>query len=140
LVFYGSTEWLNLFQENLNSSKEFAKAAGNFSASMLVATEIKGLPKIMYVWLDLHNGKLRDWAYIATPKEKKSDFIFTSGYYTWKSICRGDMDVIKAVLSGKIKLTGNKLKLIKQTRMSLALLEVMKQLPTTFPDDAFQRQ
>ena len=139
MAFYGSTEWLNLFKDNINNDSNFKKASSKFTASMLIVTEIEGVPPI-YVWMDLHEGTMRDWAYVADHAERKVDYTFTADYYVWKGICKGEMDVIKAVVTGKTKLKGNKLKLLKQTKASLALLEVMKKLDTEFPDDVFQGQ
>ena len=116
MALYGSSEWLDLFKETINADQEFQAAAARFSASMTIATSIKGLPKPFYVWMDFHRGKMREWAYMARTSDKKSDFVFNSDYYTWKAICRGEMDVIRAVVSGKIKLSGNRLKMLAQTR------------------------
>ncbi len=140
MAFYGSTEWLNLFKDTINSDNEFKKAASKFSASMLIVTNMAGLPKPVYVWMDLYEGRMREWAYVADPSDRKSDYKFTSDYFVWKAICQAELDVIKAVALGKIKLAGNKLKLIKQTKASLALLGVMKKLNTQFPDDVFQKK
>ena len=140
MAFYGSTDWLNLFKDSINSDKEFKKASSRFSASMLIVTNIQGLPRPVYVWMDVHEGTMREWAYVAEPSERKAEFTFTSDYFTWKAICQAELDVIKAVVTGRIKLAGNKLKLLKQTKSSLALLGVMKKLDTQFPDDVFQKQ
>ncbi|NLI70901.1 MAG: hypothetical protein GX364_08575 [Firmicutes bacterium] len=140
MALYGSSEWLDLFKETINADQEFQAAAARFSASMTIATSIKGLPKPFYVWMDFHRGKMREWAYMARTSDKKSDFVFNSDYYTWKAICRGEMDVIRAVVSGKIKLSGNRLKMLAQTKASLALLKVMEKLDTSFPDEIFRRQ
>ncbi len=139
MYFYGSTEWLNLFQETLNASDKYRKAAANFTARMLITTSLKGISKPIYVWMNQQNGEMKEWAYLASEKEKPSDYTFIADYFTWKAICQGNIDVLKAVATGKIKLKGNKFKLLKQTKTSLSLLEIMKKLPTEFPDDAFQR-
>ena len=137
MALYGSTEWLNKFKEAINNSEEFRKASSKLNTSNLIVTEIDGLPKPAYVWMDIQGGIMKEWAYLVNGNERKSDFTFTGDYYSWKAICRGELDVLKAVVTGKVKLKGNKLKLLKQQKSSMALLGVMKSLKTEFPDDIF---
>ncbi len=138
MALYGSTEWLNQFQDVINQNEDFRKASQKHNASNLVITDMDGLPKPAYVWMDIYDGKMREWSYLVNGNEKKADFTLTGDYYAWKAICKGELDVIKAVLTGKIKLKGNKLKLLKQQKSSMALLNVMKSLKTEFPDDIFE--
>ncbi len=138
MALYGSTEWLNQFKEAINNSEEFRKASSKLNTSNLIVTDMDGFPKPAYVWMDIFDGKMREWAYLVDGTEKKSDFILTGDYYAWKAICQGELDVLKAVVTGKVKLKGNKLKLLKQQKSSMALLSIMKSLKTEFPDDIFE--
>lgn len=49
MALYGSTEWLNLFKDTINADQEFQAAAAKFTASMMIVTNIRGLPKPFYV-------------------------------------------------------------------------------------------
>ena len=140
MAFYGSSEWMESFKNTLNSDDEFAKEAGKFSGTFLSVTEIKGLPRPIYVWFELDKGQMVEWEHISKPEDRKAEFVMTGDYYTWKDICLGKQDPLKAVMSGRLKTKGNKLKLLKQTKPSMAMIKVMQKLSTEFIDDKFKTQ
>ncbi len=139
MAFFGSTEWFTNFMEGLNTDSDYEKAAANYEGSMTIIADIKGLPKPICVWCDPYHGKIREWMFINDPADRTADYILTADYHVWKMVCRGQQDVMKGILAGKIKVKGNMMQLLKQTKPALGLIAVMLKLSTEFPDEAFLR-
>jgi|SRR5699024_7649338 len=140
MVLFGSTEWFKLFINEVNKNEEYAKVASRYEGTITIVAEIEGLPRPICLWCDPHHGKIRDWELIHDPAEKGSVFTLTANYDIWKAICLGEQDIIKGIMGGKIKVKGNMMQLLKQTKPAIALVNVMQQLPTRFPDEVFKKE
>ncbi len=139
MVFFGSTKWFTMFMDSLNTDSEYEKAAAAYEGSMVIVADIKGLPKPICVWCDPYHGKIREWTFVNDPADRPADYILTADYDVWKAVCRGEQDVMKGIMAGKIKVKGKMMQLLKQTKPALGLINVMLKLPTAFPDEAFYR-
>ena len=140
MAFYGSTQWLNMLQESVNNDPKFAKEAAKLETSILTVTEIKNLPKPVYIWIDIHKGKMREWAYLTDAKERRAEFTMATNYWTWKDLCQGKLDGMQAFTSGKMKIKGSKVKLLQLNKQLMLMLKIMTSLPTDFVDEMFMQQ
>ncbi len=135
-VMFPSIEWLNELKDSLNSDKAFEKTAGKWEGSLVMLVQADELfDKETIMWIDPYHGKVRDAKIISSLDEEKSEFVLGAGYSTWKSIINGEMDSMKAMMKGKIKVQGKLTTLLKQTKASNALIKVQQNMDTVFIDE-----
>lgn len=140
MAFFGSAKWYQLLMDSLNNDGEFEKTAAKYEGTMTIVVDFNGLDKPICVWCDPYHGKIREWLFLNDPAEKQSDFTLTADYDVWKAVCKGQQEVIKGIMGGKIKIKGNMMKLLKQTKPAIAFVNTMQNLPTEFPDEAFLKE
>ena len=81
------------------------------------------------------HGQIKEWAILSDPEEREAAFTLTADYSVWKKICRGELDMMKAVMLRKLKVKGRLSQLMKQTKPARTLVRVMAGLSTTFHDE-----
>ena len=137
MPLYGTQEWMDELCQALNSDQDYAVAAKNYEGSMIcVSLPEHGVceePLIQY--FDPYHGKIREWAVLASPEDREADFVLTAKYGTWKKITSGRLDMLKAVLAGKLKVKGKMTEILKHTKASKGLMAVMSKVPTSYHDE-----
>ena len=135
-VMFPSEEWLIELKDSLNADKAFEKAARKWEGSLVMHVQADELlDKDTIMWIDPYHGKIRDAKVINSLDDEKSEFVLGAQYTTWKSIINGEMDSMKAMMKGKIKVQGKLTTLLKQTKASNALIKVQQNMDTVFVDE-----
>ncbi len=135
-VMYPSIDWLNELKDSLNANTAFEKAAAKWEGSLVMHIQADELlDKETIMWIDPYKGKIRDAKIINSLDEKESEFVLSAKYSTWKAIINGEMDSMKAILKGKIKVQGKLTSLLKQTKASNALIKVQQNMDSVFIDE-----
>jgi len=135
-VMFPSEEWLNELKDSLNADKPFGKAAAKWEGSLVMHVQADELlDKETIMWIDPYHGKIRDAKIINSLDEERSEFVLGAKYSTWKAIINGEMDSMKAMMKGKIKVQGKLTTLLKQTKASNALIKVQQNMDTIFIDE-----
>jgi len=135
-VMFPSVEWLNELKDSLNADKLFEKAAAKWEGSLVMHVQADELlDKETIMWIDPYHGKVRDAKIINSLDEEESEFVLGAQYSTWKAIINGEMDSMKAMMKGKIKVQGKLTTLLKQTKASNALIKVQQNMDTIFIDE-----
>jgi len=135
-VMFPSIEWLNELKDSLNADKTFEKTAAKWEGSLVMHVQADELlDKETIMWIDPYHGKVRDAKIINSLDEENSEFVLGAKYATWKAIINGEMDSMKAMMKGKIKVQGKLTTLLKQTKASNALIKVQQNMDTVFIDE-----
>jgi len=135
-VMFPSEEWLNELKDSLNADKTFEKTAAKWEGSLVMHVQADELhDKETIMWIDPYHGKVRDAKIINSLDEEESEFVLGAKYATWKAIINGEMDSMKAMMKGKIKVQGKLTTLLKQTKASNALIKVQQNMDTIFIDE-----
>lgn len=61
---------------------------------------------------------------------KKTEFIYIGKYSNWRKLGKGELDGMKAILTGKMKLKGNMTKAMRYTRAAAELTKASQRVPT----------
>ena len=138
MSLFGTREWLDEFCLALNGDENYAQAAAAYEGSMVcVCTpDTPGQAQPLAFYFDPYHGRIRDWAVLSTPQARSADFTLTAPYATWQKICQGQLDLVKAVMTRKLKVQGRMTALLKHTRAAQALVKVMAGLDTEFAETA----
>ena len=135
LIDFATDAWIKRLHEELNKSEAYAEAAKNWEGDLYFVVEAKGsrLEKDVYLYLDLWHGKSREARLVENPDELKPEFVFRGTVKTFKEIIDDGLDPIKAMLTRKLKLTGNMAKIMRNVKAANELVRCCTFIPTRFP-------
>jgi len=140
MALFPSEEWLELYVEAINASPEYADAAATWEGDLVFVYEKepdKGVPDDLYAWLDLWHGKCRASEVLTGPDDPKSQaakFTISAPYSRWKSVVKKELDPVKGMMQGKIKVKGDLPTIVRYVKASNVLVDLTTQVDTTFPD------
>ncbi|MCA1823174.1 MAG: SCP2 sterol-binding domain-containing protein [Mycobacteriales bacterium] len=141
MATFPSDEWAKLFMAQINASATYADAAATWEGDLVFVYERepdKGVPDDVYTWLDLWHGKCRDIAILGGPEDPKAtsaQFTISAPYSRWKSVMRGELEPVKAMMQGKIKVKGDLPTIVRYVKASNVLVDLAGQVPTEFVDE-----
>ena len=134
-----SPEWAQAFKQEINSSSRYRDAAARWEGTVglvVVAEPDKRVTDDLGVFLDLWHGEARDVRPCSRREAEKAQYVITGSYSTWKRVATKDLDAIKGIMLGKLKLRGDFPTLIRYTRASQELTECTTRVPVRWPDEA----
>lgn len=139
MALYPSKEWLDEYFQRINSSKGYEEAAETWEGDVTFCFQAepdKGVPDDIYAWLDLWHGKCREAKY-DVPKEEGegAKFVIRAPYSRWKEVIRKELDPIKGMMQGKLKLTGDLPTIVRYVKASNELVNIAGDVPTEFVDE-----
>lgn len=138
---FPSVEWMDEFVAKVNASAEYADAAATWEGDLVFVYEKepdKGLDADVYAWLDLWHGKCRDAAQLDgpdDPRAKAAKFTITAPYSRWKSVMRKELDPVKGMMQGKLKVRGDLPTIVRYVKASNVLVDITTQVDTQFIDE-----
>ena len=141
MAVFPSEEWLAAFVEKINSSSEYADAAATWEGDLVFVYEKepdKGVDEDVYAWLDLWHSKCRDAARLDgpdDPRAKGAKFTISAPYSRWKSVVKKELDPVKGMMQGKIKVKGDLPTIVRYVKASNVLVDLTSQVETEFIDE-----
>jgi putative sterol carrier protein len=131
--------WFQLFVDHINGSDEYKLAAPDWEgdiAFLIQAEPDKGVPTDVWGWLDLWHGECRGGGVITAERAEAAAYAITAPYTRWKDVLLGDLDPIKGMMQGKLKVRGDLPTIVRQVRAANELVRLTGEVPTRFPDEA----
>jgi putative sterol carrier protein len=136
---FPSKEWLDVYVERINGSSEFREAAATWEGDISYVFEAepdKGVHEEIWAWLDLWHGECRDARYAIPPDEgEKAKFIIRAPYSRWKEVIKKDLDPVKGMMQGKLKLKGDLPTIVRYVKAANELVNLAGSVPTEFVDE-----
>lgn len=132
---FGTPDWIEEYVKTLNENKAYEEAAITWEGDFLFIVwpeKEAGIDKEVVMWMDLWHGKCRDHAMLPNREARKTAFIYEGEYANWKEIIEGRLDPIKALLTRKMKLTGDRAKVMRATRAAKELVRTAQMIKTEF--------
>jgi putative sterol carrier protein len=137
---FPSPEWAAAYKDAINSNEAY-KVAGKDWTHGVVAMVVKadpklGIPEDIGLWLDVHQGTCRQCRIIPGAEAQNAAFVIVADYARWKSVIKKELDPIKGMMQGKLKLTkGHMPTIVKYVHSSRELVESTSRVPTAFRDE-----
>jgi putative sterol carrier protein len=136
---FPSTEWVAQYREAINGNPAYKVGGANWDKGVVAlickAKPDVGIAEDAGIWLDLHKGVCRDAKLVPAPDALKAPFCITGEYDRWKQVIRKELDPIKGMLQGKLRLKGDLPTIVRFVDASKALVESAGMVPTQFPDE-----
>jgi putative sterol carrier protein len=132
-----SEEWLKAYKEAINKSP-YREAGKDWRAGPVALVIVKnpdvGLEQDVGLWLDLHEGVCRDALVCVREKAATAPFCITGEYSQWKQVLLKELDPIKGMMQGKLKLKGDLPTIVRYVKAAQELVNAASNVDTEFLD------
>jgi putative sterol carrier protein len=136
---FPSEEWLNEYVERINSSPAYKEAAATWEGDVAYVIEAeadKGVADEVWAWLDLWHGDCREGKIVSPEEGDKARFVIRAPYSRWKEVIKKELDPVKGMMQGKLKLKGDLPTIVRYVKAANELVNLAQTVPTEFPDEA----
>jgi putative sterol carrier protein len=136
---FPSVEWMEEYKKQINSSEGYKKAGATWTAGV-VALVISAKPEIginedFGMWLDLHQGVCREAKKVGLQEAQKAPFCIIGDYTRWKQVIKKELEPVKGMMQGKLKLKGDLPTIVRYVKASQELVECTTRIETKFLDE-----
>jgi putative sterol carrier protein len=135
---FPSQEWLTLYRQRINESFEYREAAATWEGAIAFVFEAEpdhGVPEDLVALLDLWHGGCRAATMLEPGQTGDAPYVIRAPYSRWKEVLRGDLDPVKGMMQGKLKLEGDLAVIVRFVRAANKLVHLTMQVPTEFRDE-----
>jgi putative sterol carrier protein len=137
-IAFGTQEWVEEFQTRLNDSASYRNAAATWEGALGLefgAEPDLGWPETRYAVLDLWHGECREAGFVTAAEAEQTPFLIRAPYSRWKQVLRGQLDPIKGMMQGKLRLRGDLPTIVRHVKAAKELVHIATEIPTDFPDE-----
>ena len=134
---FPTDEWFQDFIGRINASEEYAEAAANWEGEVAFVIEAepdRGLPEDVWATLDLWHGACRGGGVIAEEAASQAPFVIRASLSRWREVLEGDLDPVRGMVQGKLKLRGDLPTILRYVRASSELVHLTELVDTTYPE------
>ena len=134
----GSPEWILSFEKALQEDKKYRDAAKKWEGTVvihMVGDAKSGIPEDLYVLLDLWHGDCRSVRLVPADVGRNGDYVLTADLDKWQAVLKGELNAIKGMMKGQIKIKGNLTKMVRFAKAANRLVEVTSLVEAKFPNE-----
>ena len=138
MAVFPSDEWLGIYRERINASPEYRGSALTWEGDIAFVFEAepdKHVPVDLWAWLDLWHGECRDARMVEPDDGRLAPYVIRAPYTRWKDVLMGDLDPVKGMMQGKLKVQGDLPTIIRYVRAANELVYLTGSVPTEFLDE-----
>jgi putative sterol carrier protein len=135
---FPSEEWLKEYVQRINDSEGYREAAATWEGDVAYVIEAepdKGVAGDTWAWLDLWHGECREGKLVTPDEGEKARFVIRAPYSRWKEVIKKELDPVKGMMQGKLKLKGDLPTIIRYVKAANELVNLAQTVPTEFPDE-----
>ena len=133
-----SDEWCQEWEAKVKASQDFAKYnkgwKGDISCIMQADPE-RHVPETQYMYLHFDDGQVISIRMTDQATAEAAKFVMTGPYVRWKQVALGELDAVKALMQGKLKLKGNLPYVVKYVKGVQESIRCLIDVESEFPDD-----
>lgn len=133
-IKFPSDGWVKALMVELNQSATYREAAKNWEGDFyFIATAGPGLPKDVYLYMDLWHGECRAAYEVTDPSSKSPEFAISAPLPAWRKVIEKKLDPIQGLITRQLRLQGNMLKIMKAPKAAAELVNCCTLVPTEWP-------
>jgi putative sterol carrier protein len=135
---FPSEEWVAKYGEAINANPDYLTGAADWThgvVSLIVKALPPYLPEDYGIWLDLDRGVCREAKTVTAEEATKAPFCITGEYARWKQVIRKELEPIKGMMQGKLKLKGDLPTIVRAVKAAQELVNSATKVDTRFLDE-----
>jgi putative sterol carrier protein len=135
---FGTAEWARALHDEIDGSSEYRNAAAGWgkdgNGNILLAFEADAaLPEGLFLLLRLREGRSLGVEFVPGPSHPDASFALRGPFSLWRDVLERRTLAATAILTGRIRVEGDKLALLKHTSAHRALVHCVASVPTELP-------
>ena len=133
-----SDEWCQAWETMVKDSKEFSvynKGWEGDIGCVILKDPAANVPENQYLYLDFADGVVNGIHMTDQATAENSKFVISGDYIRWKQVALRELDAVKAMMQGKLKLKGNLPYVVKYLKGVQESIRCLTEIPSQFPDD-----
>lgn len=133
-VPFPTDDWIKAAMLEVNKSDDYKQAAKGWEGDIVfVITAIPDERKEVHLYMDLWHGECRDAHEITDLAASNSEFTITAPLPVWRKVLEGKLDPIRGLVSRQLKMKGNMMKVMKQPKAAVELVNSCARIDTEWP-------
>jgi putative sterol carrier protein len=137
-IAFGSPAWAEALRAEINRSSEYRNAAAKwgdgFNGNVLLVFEPDGaLPRRHALLVEHAKGSCQGASFVDDPEDARAGFALRGTFTVWRDILERRTMAATAMLTGKLKVVGDKMTLLKHTAAHRSLIGCAAALDTEYP-------
>ena len=135
---FPTEEWFQAFIEKIEASDEYAEYAATWEGDVIIHVEAEpdnGVAADVHGLLDLWHGGCRGGGIVDEERAAAAEFVIRAPYSRWKDVIRGDLEPVKGLVQGKLRVRGDLQKILRYVKGTQELAYIAGHVDTTFPDE-----
>ncbi len=132
---FPSSEWFDQLKIEVNRSEAYRNSAKTWEGDFYFTIEPgPGIKEPYKAYLDLWHGECREARAVTGPEAKKPEFIISGTLDTYRQVFKKKLDPIQALMTRKLKIEGNMMKIMKAVKATLDLVNCCGLIDTEYID------
>ncbi|MBC7246417.1 MAG: SCP2 sterol-binding domain-containing protein [Actinobacteria bacterium] len=134
----GTPAWIGAYEKLIQGDETYRKLAKGWEGSVVIHILPEpqvGLDDDMYLMLDLWHGDCRSVRLVPRDVGESGDYVLTAPYDRWKQVMTGELDAVKGMMQGRIKLKGDLPTIVRYVKAATRLTELVGMVDTIFLDE-----
>lgn len=134
----GTPEWVAQFQKSIQGDAGYKEVAKKWEGSVVIHILPKpevGLIDQMYIFMDLWHGDCSFVKIVPPDTGEAGDFVLTGEYERWREVIGKEIEVVKGMMQGKIKVKGDQGTLVRNVKAATRLVDIAISTNPRFPDE-----
>ncbi|HUV90703.1 MAG TPA: SCP2 sterol-binding domain-containing protein [Anaerolineae bacterium] len=130
---FPSDEWIKELSRRLNASASYERSAKDWEGDFVFVVEPDAAYSgTAYLFLGLYHGKSPDATALANDNERTAEFVIRAPFSVWRQVIEGKLDPIQGMMTRKLKLTGNMMKVMRYPKAAKEIVDCCALVPTDF--------
>lgn len=128
---FPSDEWIEELSRQLNASESYERSAKDWEGDFIFVVEPdEAYDDTAYLYLGLYHGKSPDAAMVESEDSRDVEFIIRAPFSTWRRVIEGELDPIQGMMTRKLKLQGNMMKIMRYPKAAQEIVACCAKVPT----------
>ncbi|MFX0004512.1 MAG: SCP2 sterol-binding domain-containing protein [Candidatus Hodarchaeota archaeon] len=128
-----SEDWVEAFGKAINDNPNYRPSALTWEGDMLfVITPSGNLDHEVRVLVGLYHGECTGTKLVKEGEETEAEFVITGNYDNVLQVIKNEIDPIRAIMAGKLKLEGNMAKVMRHTKAAQEIVVSLGNIETEF--------
>ncbi len=151
---FPSEEWVAVYKEKINSNPNYKESGANWehgTIALVIQFDQDTLEKIkkdpvlgkqmhegetsVGAWLDLYHGVCKEAKRVTAEEAQNAKFVIAGDYSRWKSVMKKELDPVKGMMQGKLKLKGDLPTIVRFVKAAQDLVDSATMVDTKFIDE-----
>jgi len=131
----GSPEWVATFEKLIQEDEHYKEVAKTWEGTVVIhilSNPSAGLDGDIFMFMDLWHGDCRLVRLVPEEIGMSADFVLSGELERWQAVMKKELDVVKAMMQGKVKLKGSLPTIVRFVKASIRLVDLSAQIDTLF--------